>query len=178
MADILLDDDGNEIEKRKPGRPPGPQNNKKVNLKGKSGPVRLKTDINHEDVKEVFSNLKKVGSNPNPFSIAKLICSVVTADIKNLMPGDVVTRTQKSIEILNDISEDMIYTSGGAGVDDDLPAGLDEPDIKQIESKDVTDKIINSLPEEEIQLEEEKEEGESINIGNEEGKITEEAGII
>lgn len=173
-----IDDNGNEIIKRGPGRPPGKQSKtKRVDVTGKSGPVRKKTDINSVEMANVFKSLKKVSTNPNPFSIAELICNVVTADLKNQIPGDVVARTQKSIEILNDISEDMIYTGGGVGIDDNLPGSLDSLDsteVKQIESKDVADKIRDGLPEEEINL---REEEEIIN-GNEEGKITEEVGII
>ena len=190
MADILLDDDGNaiqEIVKRKPGRPPlKPEDKVGHNQSVKRGPrfsqhkkggrPRVSTDVNSEELGNVFKSLKKVSTNPNPFSIAELICNVVTADLKNLIPGDVVTRTQKSIEILNDISEDMIYTGGGVGVGDDLPEGLDDINVKQIESKDVTDKIINQLPEKEIQPLEIDKKG--FLHGNEKGKITEEVGTI
>ncbi len=116
-------------------------------------------------MKNIFASLKKAGNNPTPYSIAELICNVVIADIRNLIPGDVVTRTQKSIELLNDISEDMIYSGGSIDAGDDLPDALDDNKPKQITSAtSITSTIKSELPEEEITL------------GNEEGKIAEEVG--
>ncbi len=158
-----IDDDGNEIASTEAGpeakslpvkkRPARFSQSKKA-----GGRPRMVTDVNSEEMQNVFKSLKKVSSNPNPFSIAELICNVVTADLHNKIPGEVVTRTQKSIETLNGISEDMIYAGGNVGIDNDMPMGLEadsniDNNVLQLESKNIIDKIKNKLPEEEILLE-------------------------
>lgn len=169
-------------EKRKPGRP---------SLKVKSGPTRKKADINHPAVQKVFRSLKKVGNSPDSNNIAELICNVVDTDIRNLIPGDVILRTQNSINTLQKINEDMVYSGGGMEFDDeDLPTGLDTKEIKQIEVKDVTDNIKKILPAPEIVSLDNKglvdeyadydnnNGKEKITHGNKERKVTEEARVI
>lgn len=172
----------NTVEKRKPGRP---------STKVKSGPTRKKTDINHPAVQKVFRSLKKVGNSPDSNNIAELICNVVDTDIRNLIPGDVILRTQNSINTLQKINEDMVYSDGGMNFGDDgLPSGLDTKEIKQIEIKDVTDDIKKILPAPKIvSLDEElvdeykeydsnNKKEEEIVHGNKKRKVTEEARVI
>lgn len=182
----------NGVEKKKPGRPP-----KNGGIRSNSGATRKKSDINHPAVQKVFKSLKKVGSNPDSQSIAELICNVVDTDIRGLIPGETITRTQKSIDTLQKINEDMVYGGGGEGYDDNtLPKGLDVEEVKQAEAKDVTDAvdtIKKALPspevEEIISLDDEyaeydnrnkkeKEEGDNIEHGNEEREVVEEVGVI
>lgn len=179
----------NIITKRKAGRPPS----KNGGVRKNSGATRRKSDIEHPAVQKVFKSLKKVGSNPDSNNIAELICNVVDTDIRNLIPGDVILRTQNSITTLQKINEDMVYSGGGVGYnDDDLPTGLDTKEIKQIEAKDVTDDIKKTLPTPEIiSLDDNKElideyadydsknkKEDDIIRGNKEREVTEEARVI
>ncbi len=171
----------NTVEKRKPGRPVKPKS---------GGPTRKKADINHPAVQKVFISLKKVGNNPDSNNIAELICNVVDTDIRNLIPGDVILRTQNSINTLQKINEDMVYGNGEMNFGDDkIPSELDTKDIKQIESKDITDDIRKELPAPEIvsldgELVDEyadydnKRKEEKITHGNEKREVDEEVGVI
>ena len=179
----------NTIEKKKPGRPPigGVRKN--------SGATRKRTDIEHPAVQKVFRSLKKVGNCPDSQSIAELICNVMDTDIRGLIPGETIVRTQNSINTLQKINEDMVYSGGGVGIGDDLPSGLDVEEVKQIESKDVADitdtidTIKKALPTPEVvDLDEElideyadydsKNGKENIKLGNEKREVVEEVGVI
>ncbi len=127
---------------------------KKANVKDKSGPTRKKTDVNHPAMLEVFSSLSKVAKNLDSQNIAGLICKVVTADMKNLIPGDIVIRTQKSIDTLQKINEDMVYGNGGMFLNDNVPDALnvEGEDLAQLDNVDNNasnpiDKIKAVLPE-------------------------------
>lgn len=169
----------NNVEKRKPGRPP-----KIGGARANSGATRKRSDINHPAVQKVFRSLKKVGSNPDSQSISELICNVMDTDIRGLIPGETIVRTQKSIDTLQKINEDMVYGGGGIGLDDDLPTGLDVVEPKLINVKDVTDAIKKELPAPEIESLDEYAEydnnkkKDNITHGNEEREITEEVGVI
>lgn len=184
----------NTITKRKAGRP----SSKNGGARKNSGTTRRKSDIEHPAVQKVFRSLKKVGNNPDSNNIAELICNVVDTDIRNLIPGDVILRTQNSINTLQKINEDMVYSGGGMGFDDEkLPIGLDGEEIKQIEAKDVTeatDNIKKALPSPEIvslddkdgeelideyaDYDSSKKKEEKIVHGNKEREVNEEVGVI
>ncbi len=180
----------NTIEKKKPGRPP------MGGIRKNSGTTRKKTDIEHPAVQKVFKSLKKVASNPDSQSIAELICNVMDTDIRGLIPGETIIRTQNSINTLQKINEDMVYSGGGIGLDDNLPSGLDIEEAKQIESKNVasmTDSIKKALPIPEIVDLDEKVIGEidiideyadydrnnkGVEYDNKKRKVVEEARVI
>ncbi len=78
------------------------------------GAPRKKTAVTDPVMVKVFGQLNELSNNPCGDNIIKVICGVVEADMKNLMPADIVSRTYKAMEQLNSMYENAIFGAGMA----------------------------------------------------------------
>ncbi len=66
----------------------------------KGGRPRKTTAINSIEVQEVLRDINNLSNNPSPGNVAKLTCSIMVADLNNLIPPDTVERSKKFLGLL------------------------------------------------------------------------------
>ena len=104
----------------------------------KGGRPRKTTAINSDEVQQVLKDIKNISTNPNPDNVAKLTCSILEADLKNLIPSDTVERSKKFISLLYKTCDSQAFDGFGLTgfIGGNVPSSLDKP-------KDVNAQILD-----------------------------------
>ncbi len=104
----------------------------------KGGRPRKTTAIHSDEVQQVLRDIKNISTNPNPSNVAKLTCSIMEADLMNLIPSDTVERSKKFLSLLYKTCDSQAFDGFSLMglIRGNVPSSLDEP-------KDVNGQVLD-----------------------------------
>jgi len=76
---------------------------------GVGGRVRSRTDIGSESVQKLLTSLDNLSKDAHSENIVAVLCNLTSADIKQTVPGDVIERATRCVEVIHKMHDGIMW---------------------------------------------------------------------